>query len=295
MTASLRVLVTGAAGQLGRALAANTPPHVELRGLTRTELDIADLASVQTIVESFRPDVLINAAAYTAVDQAESDVAVAETGNIQGPRNLALAVQRLPGGRLLHISTDFVFDGRQSVPYQPNAPTAPLGVYGRTKLEGEQAILQVLGRRSLVLRTAWVYGATGKNFLRTMLRLMRERGAVRVVADQVGTPTCTHSLAEVLWRLAARPDSSGVFHWTDAGVASWYDFAVAIAEDGVAAGILCSMPEVTPIATADYPTPARRPAYSVLDKSATHNLLELPTIHWRTRLREVMGQLHAGC
>lgn len=292
MTAApLRVLVTGASGQLGRALIAAAPADTQLLAVTRTELDIGDLAGVQRVVESFRPDVVINAAAYTLVDKAESEVAAAELGNVQGPRNLALAVKALSGARLLHVSTDFVFDGSQSHPYAPDAPTAPLGVYGRTKLDGELAVHDVLGQRTLVVRTAWVYDAAGKNFLRTMLRLMGERGAVKVVADQVGTPTCTHSLADVLWRFAARPDLMGTFHWSDAGVASWYDFAVAVAEEAVALGVLKSMPMVTPIATHEYPTPVRRPAYSVLDKSATHAVLGLPSVHWRQRLREVMAQV----
>ncbi len=289
--APLRVLVIGAGGQLGRALIAAVPANVQARAVTRAELDIGDLASVRQVIESFRPEVVINAAAYTLVDKAESETAAAELGNVQGPRNLAQAVRELPDARLLHVSTDFVFDGSQSIPYAPDAATAPLGVYGRTKLDGELAVRGVLGKRALVLRTAWVYDATGKNFLCTMLRLMNERGAVRVVADQVGTPTCTHSLAEVLWQFVARPDLAGTFHWTDAGVASWYDFAVAIAEEAVASGVVKSMPEVTPIATHEYPTPVRRPAFSVLDKSATYAALGLPPVHWRVRLREVMAQV----
>lgn len=290
MTA-LRVLVTGTGGQLGRALVEAAPANVQVRAVTRADLDISDLASVRAVVESFQPQVIINAAAYTGVDKAESDVAAAELGNIQGPRNLASVLRDLPDTRLLHVSTDFVFDGRQSTPYACDAATAPLGVYGRTKLAGELAVREILGNRVSVVRTAWVYDAVGKNFLRTMLRLMAERGAVKVVADQVGTPTCTHSLAEVLWLLAARADLSGTFHWTDAGVASWYDFAVAIAEEAVAHGVLKSLPEVAPIATHEYPTPVRRPAYSVLDKSATHAALGVPQVHWRRRLREVIRKL----
>jgi dTDP-4-dehydrorhamnose reductase len=245
----LRVLVTGAGGQLGRALADAVPVNVQVQAVMRADLDIGDLASVRRLIESFRPEVVINAAAYTAVDKAESDVAAAELGNVRGPHNLALALRDLPDARLLHVSTDFVFDGSQSSPYSPDSVPAPLGVYGRTKLAGEVAIREALEQRALVVRTAWVYDAAGKNFLRTMLRLMAERGAVRVVADQVGTPTCTHSLADVLWRFVGRPDLSGPFQWTDAGVASWYDFAVAIAEEAVSAGVLKSMPEVTPIST----------------------------------------------
>jgi dTDP-4-dehydrorhamnose reductase len=290
----IKVLVTGASGQLGHALSIHVPDGMQLLAVTRREVDIGDPASVQHCVNEFKPDVIINAAAYTLVDKAESDVAAAEHGNIDGPRNLALAARELPGARLIHVSTDFVFDGSQSSPYSPGSATAPLGVYGQTKLAGEQAVHEVLVERALIVRTAWVYDANGKNFLRTMLRLMKERGAVRVVADQVGTPTCVHSLAQVLWQFAARPDLNGIFHWTDAGVASWYDFAVAIAEEAVALGLLPTMPTVEPIATHEYPTPARRPAYSVLDKAAAYAALGVPPVHWRVRLREVMAQVLVG-
>ncbi|MGE0114279.1 MAG: dTDP-4-dehydrorhamnose reductase [Steroidobacteraceae bacterium] len=291
MNAPLKVLITGAGGQLGHVLCATAPQDVLLLGVTHAELDIGDLQSVQRGVTVFRPDLIINAAAYTAVDKAEDDEAEAECGNVQGPRNLARVARELGHARLIHVSTDFVFDGSQSSPYRPDSMPAPLGVYGRTKLQGEQVVREVLGDRALIVRTAWVYGPQGRNFLRTMLRLMKERGAVRVVADQVGTPTCTGSLAQVLWQFARRPELSGIYHWTDAGVASWYDFAVAIAEEAVAAGVLSEMPQVEPIATHEFLTPVQRPAYSVLDKSATHAALGIRPVHWRQRLREVMKQI----
>lgn len=287
----LRVLVTGANGQLGRALVACAPHGAKILAVTRNELDIVDLAGVQRLVSDFKPDLIINAAAYTLVDKAESDVTAAEQGNILGPRNLAQAAAAQQATRLIHVSTDFVFDGSHANPYAPDAATAPLGVYGQTKLAGEQAVRELLAERAVIVRTAWVYDAVGKNFLRTMLRLMKERGAVRVVADQVGTPTSAQSLAQVLWGFAAYPELSGTFHWTDAGVASWYNFAVAIAEEAVVLGLLESLPKVEPIATHEYPTPARRPAYSVLDKTATYAALGLSPIHWRVRLREVMQQV----
>jgi dTDP-4-dehydrorhamnose reductase len=288
---SLKVLVTGAQGQLGRALRASVPEQVALRAVARAELDIADAGAVQRLINEFTPDLIINAAAYTAVDKAENDTVAAEQGNVDGPLNLARAALTLPATRLLHVSTDFVFDGTGSSPYSPDSLPAPLGVYGQTKLAGEQAVQAVLGARALIVRTAWVYDAEGKNFVRTMLRLMNERGAVRVVADQVGTPTSTQSLAHVLWSFATRPELSGVYHWTDAGVASWYDFAVAIAEEAFATGVLKALPTVAPIATHEFPTPVRRPAYSVLDKSATHAALSIAPVHWRVRLREVMMQI----
>ena len=167
-----------------------------------------------------------------------------------------------------------------------------MNVYGATKLAGELAARAALGERVAIVRTAWVYSATGSNFVRTMLNLMK-RGSVRVIADQVGTPTSAASLAEVIWRIAAEK-AGGVFHWTDAGVASWYDFAVAIAEEASRAGLLTAPVEVTPIATSDYPTPARRPAYSVLDKSSTVARFGVKQVHWRVRLRTVIEQLRGA-
>ncbi len=288
----MRVLLVGSSGQVGRACQRTVPAHVELRACTHADLDITNAADVARVVDEFRPDLLVNTAAYTAVDKAESEEAAARLGNAEGPRNLAEAIARHPGARMLHISTDFVFDGRASSPYKPDAPTGPLGVYGATKLAGEQATVAALGERATILRTAWVYSATGSNFVLTMLRLMA-RGKVRVIADQVGTPTSVASLAEAIWRIAAAK-AGGTFHWTDAGVASWYDFAVAIAEEASRAGLLTAPVEVTPIATSDYPTAARRPAYSVLDKTATVAQFGLPLVHWRTRLRAVIEELPRG-
>lgn len=294
MSGRLRVLITGADGQVGRATAAAAQGGVECRAVGRGALDITQPAQVEACIGEFAPDVVINCAAYTAVDAAEQNADLAARVNIDGPRNLAAAVAACSGARLLHISTDFVFDGRACSPYAPSAPPAPLSVYGRTKLAGEQAVLDTLGSRAVVLRTAWVYAAQGRNFLLTMLRLMRERGGVRVVCDQVGTPTAAASLADVLWLFAQRAELSGTFHWTDAGVASWYDFAVAIAEDAAACGLLPPGITVQPIATEEYPTAAVRPPYSVLDTRTTRNALGLTGMHWRARLRSVLQELQVA-
>jgi dTDP-4-dehydrorhamnose reductase len=189
------------------------------------------------------------------------------------------------------VSTDFVFDGAQNRAYRPDDPTGPLGVYGASKLAGEAAVLEA-APDALILRTSWVYSPHGGNFLKTMLRLMAERGAVRVVADQIGTPTSATTLADALWRLALA-GAAGVHHFTDAGVASWYDFAQAIGEEGARAGRLRAEPIVTPIATAEYPTAAHRPAFSVLDKTSAWAILGGPGAHWRAALREVVGRLEA--
>lgn len=287
----MRVLLAGAGGQLGRALRSSVPDSVALTALDRTGLDITSAESVHAAVAAIRPDCIVNAAAYTAVDAAEANAGDADRCNHLGAANLAAAAAALPGVRLLQLSTDYVFDGASTTPYAPDAPTAPLNVYGRTKLAGEQAVLQQLGDRATVLRVEWLYAAAGRNFVHTMLRLMRERGEVRVVGDQVGSPTAVRPLADVVWRWVARPDLSGVFHWTDAGVASWYDFAVAIAEEATARGLVGSAVRVRSIGTADFPTPARRPRFSVFDWRLTARALQIEPEHWRVRLREVLDEI----
>jgi dTDP-4-dehydrorhamnose reductase len=290
-SSTLRVLVTGAAGQIGSALLRAVPPQAEVQGLDSRQLDITDAAAVAAAVAAWQPQVIINAAAYTAVDKAESESARAAAVNAQAPPHLAQAARIIDGCRLIHISTDYVFDGSATAAYQPADPPHPLSVYGATKLAGEQAVLELLAERAVVLRTAWVYAARGKNFLLTMLRLMRERGAVRVVADQRGTPTAAASIARALWRIAELPHVRGVLHWTDGGVASWYEFASAIAQDALAAGLLSQAVQVTPITTADYPTAAHRPANSALDTREAEAQLGIAPEHWRRNLRATLAEL----
>lgn len=284
----MKVLVTGAGGQIGRALLETTPAEMEVIGCSHADLDIVDAEAVREFIVKHRPNLIINAAAYTAVDKAESEPDLARRINAEGPKYLSAAA-RESGARLIHISTDFVFDGTASVPYRPDAVTNPLNVYGKTKRDGELVVLKNLPDRFVIVRTAWVYAATGSNFVRTMLRILSAKGSARVVADQVGTPTAARSLAEALWGIAARANIRGIHHWTDAGVASWYDFAVAIAEEGARLGLLPPAVGVTPIATEEYPTPARRPSYSVLDKRSLLSLGFTP-LHWRERLRSVLKE-----
>ncbi len=287
----MKVLVTGAAGQLGSALLRSAPGEVEVIGCTRADLDIRDAAAVRARMASERPDVVINAAACTAVDAAESQPELAEAVNGAGPGHLAAAVRACRGCRLIHLSTDYVFDGRASRPYRPDDATQPLNVYGRSKLAGEQAVAVVLEGAGITLRTAWVYAASGRNFLTTMLQRMVAHGAVRVVADQIGTPTSVDSLCTLLWRCTQQRWAGGVYHWTDAGAASWYDFAVAIAEEAGAAGLLPRGVEVTPIATEEYLTTAARPAFSLLDCRATWAAAGLRPGHWRAALRATLAGL----
>jgi dTDP-4-dehydrorhamnose reductase len=286
----VKVLVTGAGGQVATALQKLKPTSAELIFLGHAELDITNHEVVRRRVAVLNPDVIINAAAYTAVDKAEAENELAERVNGAAPGYLAEAAYA-NGARLLHISTDFVFDGQADSSYKPDAATAPLGVYGLSKLHGEQRALEASHGEALVLRTAWVYAAQGHNFVLTMLRLMRERGTVKVVKDQRGSPTWADSVGRALWAAADNPKFRGLHHWTDAGVASWYDFAVAIAEEGRSTGLLTREVEVLPIGTAEYPTPARRPAYSVLDCSSTEAGLELNAVPWRDNLKKMLMEL----
>lgn len=285
----MKVLLTGSAGQVGRAMCAGAPPGVLLRACDVDELDITDPAAVTASVAADPPDWIVNAAAYTAVDRAEGDRAVALLLNATAVGHLAAAASAV-GARLLHISTDFVFDGQASTPYVPEATTAPLGVYGETKLAGERKA-SAGNPQSLIVRTSWVYTTRGANFVHTMLRLMASRPEVRVVCDQVGSPTSATSLAATLWRLIERAAPAGTWHHSDAGVASWYDFAVAIQEEALARGLLREAVPVLPIRSADFPTAARRPSYSVLDCGATRAFTGLPPVHWRVQLRKVMDEL----
>ena len=280
----MKALIVGSKGQLGRALVAAAPASTEVLAFSSDMLDITDEAAVDAAVQIARPDYIFNAAAYTAVDKAESDEARALAVNATAVGVLANAARGV-GAKLAHVSTDFVFDGLSGVPYHPDATTTPLGAYGRTKLAGEQ-----LAGDALIVRTAWVYAPQGNNFVRTMLRLMAERPEVKVVADQIGTPTYAPGLATALWKLVAG-GVHGVHHYTDAGAASWYDFAVAIQEEALAIGLLAKPVPVIPIDTADFPTPARRPHYSVLDKSSTFAALGGPAPHWRANLRIMLSEI----
>jgi dTDP-4-dehydrorhamnose reductase len=280
------VLVVGAGGQLGRELQGTVPAGVDAWFRTRAELDIADPGAVADCIADVAPQQVVNAAAYTAVDKAESEPEAAHRGNALGPQTLARACAD-SDIRLIHISTDFVFDGSSSTPYRPDAATAPLGEYGRSKLGGELAVRDA-HPEALLVRTGWVYSRFGGNFVKTMLRLMGERDELSVVDDQVGTPTWARGLALAVWAAVARPQLKGIYHWSDAGVCSWYDFATAICEEGLAIGLLGRPVTVRPIASAEYPTPAQRPAYSVLDKTSSWRDFGLEGVHWRQQLRAML-------
>ena len=305
----MRVLLTGACGQLGQALRASVPKKIsgkplELINTARCadtvnglfELDLSNQDSCRAAIKTWKPDWVLNVGAYTAVDRAEQQPALAHAVNATAPRTLAVAMaEQSSQSRMLQISTDFVFSGLQGFPYLTDQALAPLNVYGATKADGEKAVQEVLGSamqgRATILRTSWVYGPVGSNFLRTMLKLHRQysdsRQPLRVVADQVGAPTSTLGLAEACWAVLEQ-EVSGILHWTDAGAASWYDFAVVIGEAAHSAGILDTVAQVLPITTAEYPTPARRPAYSLLECSRSRKQLHLQAVHWQNALKEVM-------
>ncbi|MEP1422960.1 MAG: dTDP-4-dehydrorhamnose reductase [Erythrobacter sp.] len=280
----MKVLITGAGGQLGRALQSTAPSFAKIIAIDVGDVDLTDAAMLRARLAEEGPEIIINAAAYTAVDRAEEDEKLALAINCDAVAIMAEAMEQ-SGGKLVHVSTDFVFDGTSPRAYLPQDKRAPISAYGRTKAAGED---HVRGQDILV-RTAWVYAAGGANFVRTMIRLMNERDELGIVADQVGSPTWATGLAQTIWGLIEK-GASGIFHHSDAGEISWYDFAVAIAEDAHAIGLIESIPQIKPIATSDYPTPAKRPAFSLLDSSATRALLGDTHTHWRDNLRAMLNE-----
>jgi dTDP-4-dehydrorhamnose reductase len=286
----MKVLITGAGGQVGWELQQTVSTDIEITALHRVELDIADQAAVMSVIKELQPDLVINAAAYTAVDKAEEEVDRAYKVNVEGAANIARAVEDC-SARLIHISTDFVFDGTGTKPYLPGDEPKPSGVYGASKLQGERAVMAETSGRAVILRTAWVYSVHGSNFVKTMLRLMAEREELGVVDDQVGTPTWAKELAKTIWLIAGKTDMQGTYHWTDDGKASWYDFALAIQEEAYGLGLLQKTIPIKPIKTEEYPTPARRPAYSVLDKTSTLEALDCKAPHWRESLIKMLIEL----
>lgn len=295
-------LVFGANGQLGQELLRALAPLGEMTATTRSgtlpdgsgclTADFSDPGSIAALLDATRPTSVINAAAYTAVDKAESEPAAAQAANTETPGAIArwCATHAVP---LVHYSTDYVFDGSGTRPYRPDDATAPLGVYGASKLAGEEAI-RAAGGRHLIFRTAWVYAAHGQNFLRTMLRVGAERDVLRVVADQIGTPTPAALIADITARvLADDTAASGTWHLTAAGETSWHGFAQAIFDGAVARGLIARAPTVEAITTADYPTPARRPAYSRLDTTTLERDFGIALPHWQAALGDVLDTLVA--
>lgn len=286
----MKVLVLGG-GQIAQAVGAMSLGQHEVTALAHADLDITDAQSVGQALVGVSADWVVNAAAYTAVDLAEDEPAKAFAVNDTAVASIADAVTR-DGSRLLHLSTDFVFDGESTRAYLPADQPNPLSVYGASKLGGERHA--IASRAGVVLRTSWVYAARGKNFVLTMLRLMREKDQISVVCDQIGAPTWASSVAAAIWGLIEAEAAPGIYHWTDLGVASWYDFAVAIQDEALARGLLsCAIP-ILPIYSGEYPTKAQRPAFSVLDSASTRSIIKVPAAHWRHNLRMMLDELRAA-
>ncbi len=291
----MRILLTGRTGQLGTALAPALAELGEVWAPSRAELELTDGAAVDRAVTEIRPDLIVNAAAYTAVDRAETEPELAHAVNAEAPGRLARAAA-VAGAKLVHYSTDYVFDGEATAPYREDAPTAPVNAYGRSKLAGERAVAGA-GAVHLILRTSWLYGPEGRNFLTTMLRLGGERDALRVVADQLGSPTSTLALAEATRMLLARgandldglfARAGGVLHAACRGSTSWHGFAEAIFDGARGRGATLAVRKVEAIPSAEYPTPARRPRYSVLHPGRLEAVAGHAMPDWRAALDEVL-------
>ncbi|KHN54684.1 dTDP-4-dehydrorhamnose reductase [Pectobacterium fontis] len=258
----MRILLTGANGQLGRCFQDRLPAGWEILATDAAELDITDLEHVERTVKQFKPDAIVNAAAYTAVDKAESEPELAEKINVTGPENLAIVASK-QGIRLVHVSTDYVFDGNATEPYHEDSATNPLSVYGKTKLAGEQAVAKV-SPEAIIVRTAWVFSEYGNNFVKTMLRLGKERDALSIVDDQRGCPTYAGDLAQAIISLLEKNAEGGIYHYCGDKEVSWFEFAEEIFKVAERKSILAKIPTLKPIATEQYPTPAHRPAFSTL-------------------------------
>jgi dTDP-4-dehydrorhamnose reductase len=287
----MRVLVTGATGQLGSEVVRclQQQGH-EVTAPRRAEMDFLDPDAVAQKVDSLRPDWVINCAAWTQVDGAETEPEAAFVINRDSPGRLAESVAHL-GGRMLHVSTDFVFDGRQDRPYREDDDPNPIGIYGRSKLAGEQVVQAALPGVTL-LRTAWVYGVHGHNFVKTIIRVAQAGKPLRVVADQVGSPTWARDIAGAITVLVGK-EASGLYHYTSAGSTSWHGFATAILEEAARAGFELATDTIEPIPTSAWPTPATRPAYSVLDTHKIREHLDAPIPDWRESLKSMLEELYA--
>lgn len=288
-----RVFVTGGNGQLGRCLASSKPVEIEAQFLPRDEFDVTDPQQMKSVIDNYHPDVVVNCAAYTNVDGAETERELASAINEIGVRDLAqlCADQNV---KLIHVSTDFVFSGSGNEPYEPHHPGDPQGVYGQTKLAGEIAIKKVLADEALVIRTSWLYSEYENNFVKTMLKLFETKEQFQVVDDQFGSPTYARDLADLIWHVIETPFQGGVLHWSNSGIISWYDFAVKIGELGLSLGVINQLAQISPIAAADYGAKAPRPAFSALDCSDTlKRYPKLTQLDWADALEAMLERLKA--
>lgn len=286
-----KVLLIGAKGQVGQELQVTLPSLGEVISIGREELDLTNSEKIGQLIREIHPDYLVNASAYTAVDKAEIEPDLAYSINSTAPKIMAEAAEKIKA-KFLHISTDYVFDGRKNTPYLETDLTNPLGVYGQSKLRGEEEI-KTVNSQAIILRTAWVYGSYGKsNFVKTMLRLGKEREELKVVVDQLGSPTWSKDIAAAITHLLINVDNpTGIYNFTNSGVASWFDLTKAIFEEAKISGIPLKIQRVIPITTAEYPTPAVRPAYSVLSGQKISQQLGYIPPYWRDSLKAMLTQL----
>jgi dTDP-4-dehydrorhamnose reductase len=288
-----KILLIGITGQVGQELQETLPTIGEVIKVGRQELDLSQSDSIHESIAQIKPDVIVNAAAYTAVDKSESESDLAMAINANAPKAIALAAQDI-GAKVLHISTDYVFNGKNHTPYLESDPTDPLGVYGKSKLLGETAVQEHCDRH-LIVRTAWVYGSRGHgNFVKTMLRLGAERTELKVVADQIGSPSWSYDIAVAITQLIGKSATdesiNGIYHFTNSGVASWYDLAVATFAEAKQLGFPLKIEQVFPITSAEFPTPTQRPAYSVLSKAKITTALEIHPPYWRDSLIKMLSE-----
>ena len=283
-----KILLTGVTGQVGQELQKTLVPWGEIVGVTRQDLDLTQPEQIRSAIAELKPDLIVNAAAYTAVDKAETESKLAIAINGVAPTIMAESAQKL-GATLVHISTDYVFNGNNYTPYTEEDRPNPLGVYGQSKLMGEEGVRNN-GARHIILRTAWVYGSRGHgNFVKTMLRLGAEREELRIVSDQIGSPTWSYDIAMAITQLISK-SARGTYNFSSSGVASWYDFAVAIFSEANQLGFPLKVKEVIPITTAEYPTPAQRPSYSVLSKAKITQTLGNYPSPWQKSLKQMLSE-----
>ena len=289
----MKILLIGTTGQVGSELQQTLPKIGQVVGLGRKELDLSDREQIQEQISKVKPDIIVNAAAYTAVDKSEKEPEMAMAINALAPKAIAIAARDLDA-KVLHISTDYVFDGQNHTPYLETDPTNPLGVYGESKLLGEQGVRENCDRH-IIFRTAWVYGSRGHgNFVKTMLRLGAEREELQVVADQIGSPTWSYDIARAITQLLSKslqdPSINGTYHFSNSGVASWYDLAVATFTEAKQLGFGLKIERVLPITSAEFPTSTQRPHYSVLSKAKIVETLGVYPPHWRESLKQMLAQ-----
>ena len=293
----MKVLITGSQGQLGKELLKNIPHDIEVIPTDRKTFNLLDLKSCREFIFDNKPDWIINAAAYTAVDLAEEEEEKAILINGEAPNVIAKALNKT-GGKLLHISTDFVFDGKSSSPYKVDDEPNPINIYGKSKLLGENGIKNILqdNNQYIILRTSWVIGSEGNNFAKTMLRLLKIKDKISVVYDQIGCMSSSKYLSIICWLIIQQDitkniNNQKIFHWTDAGVSSWFDIATEIGDLSLKLNLLKKPAKVFPILSENFPSKAKRPNFSLLDCSLTKELLNIENIYWRTSLLEILQEL----